>query len=157
MAVLVAATLAALEQALRYNSIVYLGPCIPCRPSLSTLFSPLPLCGPSIPTQPDWNGQFAAFSRLHPHDVPGPDHRGPEGRSPHRADPLCLRLGLPEMEKSVLGAWPKTAAVEISFLSETNTPQSNQTQIIIYKALLTHGWLISPGIQGAMVKNKFQE
>lgn len=155
MAVLVAATLAALEQALRYNSIVYLGPCIPCRPSLSTLFAPLPLCGPSIPTGLEW--PVCCVLKAPPSRRSRPDHRGPEGRSPHRADPLCLRLGLPEMKKSVLGAWPKTAAVEISFLSETNTPQSNQTQITIYEALLTHGWLISPGIQGAMVKNKFQE
>lgn len=151
VAVLVAAMLAALEQALRYSSIAGPDPSAPLRPPLAPSLAPL---SPSSSLRCDWtrNGQYPASARPHPRGVPDSELGGRRQVVPSRGlVPDAWACSARDLGKSVLGAWSMRAAVEIPFLSEASTPQSYQTQLQTLKALREGSWLISPGLRGAMV------
>lgn len=140
VAVLVAATLAALEQALRYSSIAGLGPSATLRPPLPPSLAPL---SPSSSLRCDWtwNGQYPASARPHARGVPGSELGGPRKVVPSWGlVPGAWVYSAPDLGKSDLGAWSMRASVKISFLSETSTPQSHQTKIQTLKALREGSW-----------------
>lgn len=96
---------------------------------------PFPVVVPQSP--PGRNGRYPEFRLPTLAASQAPNVRAQQQQCPPRGPVPCAGgLGASELGKSVLGAWSQRAKVEISFLSEPYSPQSNQLRIKMYKALL---------------------